>query len=844
MITNLEYDEVFCVNSLSFKYNECDSFVLQDINLNIERGDFVIICGSSGCGKTTLLRHLKPEIMPQGKRQGDIKYCGKDIITYDPRCLASDIGFVSQEADSQLVTDMVWHELAFGLENLGYDNQIIRKRVAECASYFGIQDIFNKKVQTLSGGQKQLVNLASVMVMRPEVIILDEPASQLDPISAREFIDILGRINRESGTTIIISEHRLDEVLELSNRVIVMNKGVIVSDEGVNEAAKLAVLNNNTAYFAIKNAMPASVRVTAVLGERERFPLSVAKGRKWLKSYKSDYICNSDGGYEYKKGTVCINKCINKSINENTDDKIQDVVIDLNDVWYRYKNSREDILKSLSLKIRKGNIYAVVGGNATGKSTLLSIIAGIERPYRGKVWIDKKQSIAYIPQNPELLFSTDSVEKELISVFSSNDINMDMLQNVIHKCKLSDLLRTNPFDLSGGEKQRLALAKILLYDNEIILLDEPSKGMDALFKYEFGKQLIELASNEKTIILVSHDIEFCAEYADYCGLLFDGIITSSGKAKEFFLDNSFFTTQVVMLTRGILDGCVTVEDVVSKYNVSSSLKDNDKNDNQNKSKEECIDKQSFEAKCNYTKINETKHGNLAVNLAVLIMYLAIMPLTVWAGMTLLNDQKYFFISLLLIIESIIPFFISFEKSRPSVKSVVIIAVMCVICVAGRQAFSMLPGCKPVVALVMISGIALGSRSGFIVGSMSMLVSNISFGQGPWTPWQMFAMGLVGLLSGMLFFNNRLITMNNKGDYSFRFKLIISAIGFIFSLIVYSGIVNMCMPLTTQANINIDMIIMAYLYGLPFDLLQAGTTSVVLFLIAVPMIKRIKRVNGL
>lgn len=808
-------DSIYNINSFSFIYSDSSEKVLNNINITIRRGEFVVICGESGCGKTTLLKNLKTEVQPSGQRMGKIYYDEQDIRSYDMQVLAGRIGYVSQEADSQLVTDMVWHELAFGLENMGFDNQSIRKRVAECASFFGIQHIFNKKTNSLSGGQKQLVNLASVMVMRPDVIILDEPTSQLDPISAAEFISVLGRINRESGTTIIMTEHRLEDVFELCSRVVVMSHGKVISDEGVNEAARISLTCEDN-YAAVSAAMPAAIRVSGALGEKDQFPLSVADGRRWLTEWMDNKRTNN---------------CNNKRCNEHSKEtsvkmkhRKNDMAVQLNDIWFRYKDSKEDVLKGLNINISKGTIYAVNGGNGTGKSTLLSVIAGIDKQYRGKVKIAKGLSPAYIPQRPELLFTADTVEKELETMFISNTPLFDSkLKDTIKTCCLEHLLTRNPFDLSGGEKQRTALAKILLSDNDIILLDEPSKGMDALFKQKFGYLLKELCRSGKTILLVSHDIEFCAEFADNCGMLFDGIITAEGETKQFFLDNSYYTTQVVKITRDIVDGCVTVDDVVNRFTTTDTadkVAEDESIETEDVVIEEVSEVLTDKPKRKYTW-------------CISLIYLIMIPLTVWAGNALFTDRKYYFISLLIVLESIIPFFISFEKSRPGIKKIVVIAVMCAICVAGRQAFYMLPGCKPVVALVIISGIALGAEAGFVVGSMTMLVSNMFFGQGPWTPWQMLAMGVVGLISGILFYRTNLDAKKHK--------FILSIAGVLISLIIYSGIVNMCMPLTTQVNININMIIAAYISGLPFDLLQAFTTALILFLIADPMIKRIRRV---
>lgn len=845
----MKYDDmvnIFDICSVSFSYPDSTDDILNNVSFKVDKGDFVVICGALGCGKTTLLRHLKPQVRPVGSFSGKILYEGKNIFDDANedimRRYSSEIGYVSQEADSQLVTDTVWHELAFGLESLGCDNMIIRKRVAECASFFDIQNIFNSKTHSLSGGQKQLVNLASIMVMQPKIIILDEPTSKLDPISAGKLIEMLGRINRETGTTIIISEHRLEELLGLCNRVIIMDNGRIVSNSDVDGAASY-LYENESIYCG-----NAAISISGLLGEREHFPLSVCEARKWLTDYMYN---NSDNS---------LNEVNLRMTSEEKDTDIKDTAINIKDIWFRYNKSVIDVLKGLTLSIPKGTIYAVVGGNAVGKSTLLSVISGIDKQYRGRINIDKDLSLAYIPQTPELMFSEESVEKELLKAKQLNENITDTeLSDIIGVCRLNKLLYRNPFDLSGGEKQQLAIAKTLVADRDIILMDEPSKGMDSMYKVQFGTILKNLTKAGKTIMLVSHDLDFCACYADRCGMLFDGIITAEEETKKFFLDNSYYTTTVVMMTRGIIEGCVTIQDVAAsvgctlKANESlSKIKDvniKDKNINDVNLKDD-IDYTHQENNIkSKIKMKENGTGNsvdkrkqhLNGRVFMLITYFIIMPLTVWAGFSLLNDRKYYFVSLVLILEAMIPVFANFERNKPGIKKVVIISVMCAVCVAGRQAFYMLPGCKPVVALVVISGVSLGAESGFIIGAMTMLISNIFFGQGPWTPWQMFAMGLAGMVAGLIFYRREKSESSRIRNKSVIWSAKVAIVGAAISFIIYSGIVNLCMPFTIQAGISAEIIAAAYISGLPFDILQACTTAVVLFLIADPMIRRIRRV---
>lgn len=269
---------LFEIRNLTFTYPEAKTPALQEVNVAIEQGEFIVICGKSGCGKTTLLRHFKTALTPYGTRSGEIRFCGDALEQVSVRIQASEIGYVLQSPDNQIVTDKVWHELAFGLENLGYDQQTIRLRVAEMASFFGIQNWFAKNVEELSGGQKQLLNLASVMAMQPKVLVLDEPTSQLDPIAASEFLATIRKINLELGTTVIIIEHRLEEVFPMADKVLVLEEGRQILYDEPRQVGK--ALAGNDLFLA----MPSPVQIYDGTGQVGTCPLTVCEGRNWLKA--------------------------------------------------------------------------------------------------------------------------------------------------------------------------------------------------------------------------------------------------------------------------------------------------------------------------------------------------------------------------------------------------------------------------------------------------------------------------------------------------------------------------------------------------------------------------------
>ncbi|HNZ41589.1 MAG TPA: ATP-binding cassette domain-containing protein, partial [Clostridia bacterium] len=529
---------------------------VSDFNLKIKDKEFIILVGPSGCGKTTLLRQLKTVLAPHGSLSGDIIFEGKPLSEVDIRTQSSKIGFVMQSPDNQIVTDKVWHELAFGLESLGFNTPAIRLKVAEMASFFGIETWFYKNVTELSGGQKQLLNLAAIMAMQPSVLILDEPTSQLDPIAATEFISAVEKINRELGVTVIITEHRLEEVFAISDRVLVMDEGRIICDGTPNEVGEQL----KDLHHGMFLAMPVPMRVYAGVENNLACPVTVREGRTWLDTFAK-------------------NKQLRDIPAEDSVKEQEGIpVIEFDEVWFKYEKDAPDVLKGLSMKIYQGEFYAILGGNGTGKTTALSLISGINKPYRGTVRINGKElskigdkelfnrMLGVLPQNPQALFVKKTVQEDLLEMLSGQKKSKAEKEQQIAKiaklCRLEDLLSMHPYDLSGGEQQRAALAKVLLLEPKILLLDEPTKGMDAEFKRIFANILYELLYKGVTVLMVSHDIEFCAKYAHKCALFFDGNIVSWNAPRSFFSDNSFYTTAANRMARHMLPTAITAEDII------------------------------------------------------------------------------------------------------------------------------------------------------------------------------------------------------------------------------------------------------------------------------------------
>ena len=566
--------EILRVDGLKFSYPNQLKKALNNINFSIDEGDFVLICGESGCGKSTLLRHLKPELSPHGQVSGDIYYYSQKINDYSSKQLASEIGYVLQNPDSQIVTDKVWHELAFGLENMGLDTQTIRLRVAEMASFFGIQGWFRKNVNDLSGGQKQLLNLASIMAMQPKILILDEPTSQLDPIAAKDFIDTLVRINKELSTTIIMTEHNLEDIYSVCDKVIVMEDGkVICNDTNYKVADILSGDKNHKMFKSLPTPSKIYNQLNGYLEGANKSPLTVKDCRQWLNDSMDE---------------VTITKLDDTETEINISKKDREIAIELKDVYFQYNKISEPTIRDLSFKVYKGEIYSILGGNGTGKSTTLSLVARQRKPQRGKIFINNiemkkynnkslyENNLALLPQNPQSLFVFETVREDLEEVLILKNKDREYIDKEVKRVsKLLDiehLLEHHPYDLSGGELQRAGMAKVMLLNPKIILLDEPTKGLDAYCKEEIGKMLLKLRDTGVTIVVVSHDIEFSARYSDRCAMFFDGSIVSEGTPKEFFLGNNFYTTVSNRIARNIFEDTLIYEDVVSLCKKNIELK--------------------------------------------------------------------------------------------------------------------------------------------------------------------------------------------------------------------------------------------------------------------------------
>ena len=872
---------LFTIENLTFSYPEQTVRAIDDLTLTVPEGAFVVLCGPSGCGKSTLLRQLKPALAPHGVRSGRILFRDTPLEQVDARTQAARIGFVQQSPENQIVTDKVWHELAFGLESLGEDTPTIRRRVAEMASFFGIEGWFYKDVTELSGGQKQLLNLAAVMAMQPDVLILDEPTSQLDPIAASDFLAVLGKINRELGTTILLTEHRLEEAFPLATAVAVMDGGRLLCTGTPAEVGQRLKAMGHRMFLA----MPAAMRIWAAVESDAPCPVTVREGRDFLQEFAA------------RKPLL--------PLPAEPKQPKREPVITVAGTWFRYEENSPDVVKGLDLQLGRGEFLALLGGNGAGKSTTLKLLSGLKKTYRGDIVVSG--TLGMLPQNPQTLFVKKTVREDLFEIFSGSKLpksqQEERVARMVQLCRLDTLLDRHPYDLSGGEQQRAALAKVLLLQPEILLLDEPTKGLDAEFKQLFAEILRALLAQGVSLLMVSHDVEFCARYAHRCALFFDGGIVTEASPRAFFSGNSFYTTAANRIARPLEPQAVTAEDVMTICGgdvppipelplEAPPLPEPAEETPDWKPKKLPLWRKVLAAVSGAgalaiflyaTKITElssavttnglTELGEKQLGLyllfcgLVLVFALAIgrrskppvmaqmpvekrklpkrtvamavsalllIPVTLFIGVFYLQRQQYAIVSLLVLLECMLPFFLVFEGRKPQARELVVIAVLCAISVAGRAAFFMLPQFKPVMAMTIIAGVALGGESGFLVGALSMLVSNMFFSQGPWTPWQMFCMGIIGFLAGVLF--RKGLLRRTRGS--------LGTFGVFSAIVIYGGIMN---PASVLMWANADtltwkVLLTYYVTGFPMDCVHAFATLFFLLIAAEPMLEKLDRIK--
>jgi energy-coupling factor transporter ATP-binding protein EcfA2 len=576
---------LYKVENLTYYYPETEKAALRDINLEIEAGEFILVVGGSGSGKSSLARVLAG-LIPDfygGRIGGKVFFKGKDIRKIDRRKLAGEVGMVFQDPEKQIVQTGVEAEIAFGLENLGLGSNEMLRRVAEVISFMNLAPIRDAFTANLSGGQKQKLALASVLAMQPHALVLDEPTSQLDPVSAEEILNLAKRLNEEMGFTVIMIEQRLERCFHLADRILLMERGIITCDGGAQEMARETIKRDMffvppvARFFAGMNVSPA--------------PITVKEGRKLLRSYLKEKEFPGE-----KQSGLCCKNLRAGNLSEQTSMLLrgaaadenpallseQKSAISLKNVWFSYPGGQE-VLKDVSLDLKEGEFVAILGENGAGKSTILKQITGLLKPGRGRVQVlgrdiskngfkEIRRFTAYLSQNPNDYLFQDTVEDELLFTLKNFGLkDLSAVDEMLEKFHLSRYRKTNPRDLSSGERQRVALASVLVTGPRLIILDEPTRGVDFRLKAELGRFLQKETEKGGTVIVVTHDVEFAAEFAVRAVMMFSGRIVSDGEKHAVLGKSVFYSPQIGKMCRGICEGVLTFAE--AKEKISPLIKD-------------------------------------------------------------------------------------------------------------------------------------------------------------------------------------------------------------------------------------------------------------------------------
>ena len=550
------------LEQLTFAYPDAAGSAISAVSLAIEPGEFVVLCGPSGSGKSTLLRLLKREVSPGGRISGSIALGGVPLQGWPARELASQVGLVMQHPDTQLVVDTVEHELAFGMENFGLPRDAMRRRLAEMAGFFGLEPLLGRRTDELSGGQKQLVNLAAAIMLQPRVLLLDEPLAQLDPLAARELLGMIKRLNDEWGITVIMSEHRVDDILPLADRIVRMERGRIVFNGDSRAFAQEAWRRRDEHW---DTWLPSVTRwaLEHGAGAIAQPPLTVKEARAWVVSGQASQptsavlsthlslatslstpssLTQGDNGHRAAGGTP---------------------ILGAEELFFAYDKKSPAVLRGLDWRIKRGDWIALFGGNGSGKSTLLQLLAGLRDPLRGSVRLEgtplarlkpkaKFAAIGYLAQNPLLHYAHETLLADLTAASArAGAANADQAaRDIAARFGLAELLHRHPHDLSGGEQQLGALAMTLLAQPQLLLLDEPTKGLDPYRKATLAAHLADIHRQGTTLLMATHDVEFAASHANRCALLFHGEIVADGEPEPFFQGNVFYAPPIHRLTAG------------------------------------------------------------------------------------------------------------------------------------------------------------------------------------------------------------------------------------------------------------------------------------------------------
>lgn len=578
---------------LTFTYAGSDRPALTGVTLTVRSGEFAVLCGATGSGKSTLLRLVKRELAPGGVLSGDILLDGLPLEQWDPRQAAATVGLVMQDPDSQLVADTVEHELAFGMENFGLPRGVMRRRLAEIAGFFGLEPLLNRPVDELSGGQKQMVNLASVLLLQPRLLLLDEPLAQLDPIAARDLLGMIRRLNEEWGITVLLCEHRVDELLPMADRVIRLEGGKVSFDGEPGEFVRAAWRSGDPEWlgFVPKATLwalraggeaavadpPLTVKATRQrlaaggFGRAVRFDAQTELRRPEDPAdpaAASERVPNAGDGHPQAGADAHLQAGAHRrdgaarSEARSRNERTGEPLLEVRDLFFAYSRGQTPVLRGVDWTLCRGDFTALFGANGSGKSTLLQLLAGLREPQRGRVDLEgrplrrltvreRTARIGYLAQNPLLHFAHETLRDDLVhaAAFAGAVNPEEEAERLARRFGLTALLERHPHDLSGGERQLAALAVAVAGRPAALLLDEPTKGLDPFARARLAEELRRMHREGLTLLMATHDVEFAAAHATRCALLFDGEIVADEPANAFFRDNFFYATPLHRLAR-------------------------------------------------------------------------------------------------------------------------------------------------------------------------------------------------------------------------------------------------------------------------------------------------------